>query len=56
MKIKLKTNAGFQYSGEIVEENSNYIILMDWKEGQVHIPISNISFLKKISEDDTNGS
>jgi hypothetical protein len=56
MKIKIKTNAGFNYSGELLEENLNYIILIDWKEGEVQIPISNISFLKKIKERDSNGS
>jgi len=47
MLIKLKTNAGFNYSGELVEENKEYIILVDIKEGKIQIPISNISFLKK---------
>lgn len=54
MKIKLKTNAGFNYSGELIEDSKEYIILIDFKEGEVQIPKVNVSFIKKV-ESDSNG-
>jgi hypothetical protein len=47
-KILLITTAGYRYSGEVIEEKEHFIVIEDVKEGQISIPIVNISFMKEI--------
>ena len=46
-KIKIITNTGYKYSGELVEENEKFIVLVDIREGEISIPLVNISFVKR---------
>jgi len=48
-KIKIITNTGYKYSGELIEKNENFIVLIDVKEGEISIPLINISMIKDIS-------
>jgi len=46
-KVKVITNTGYKYSGELVEENDKFIILIDVREGEISVPLCNISLIKK---------
>jgi hypothetical protein len=52
MKIKIITNTGYKYSGELIEESEKFIILNDLREGEISVPLCNISLIKK--EGDSN--
>ncbi len=47
MWIKIITNTGYKYSGELVEETEKFIILIDSKEGEISVPLVNISLIKR---------
>lgn len=49
-KIKIITNSGFVYKGELIEKNSNFAIIIDEKEGRIEVPLVNISLLKEVRE------
>ena len=49
-KIKIITNSGFVYKGELIEKNSNFTIIIDEKEGRIEVPLVNISLLKEVRE------
>ncbi len=48
MRIKIITNTGYKYSGELLEENDKFIILVDFKEGKISVPLANISMMKEL--------
>ena len=52
MEIKIITNTGYKYSGELVEETDKFIILIDIKEGKISVPLCNISLIKKEGDTD----
>lgn len=51
MKIKIITNTGYKYSGKLIEENDKFIILEDLREGEISVPLVNISLIKKEREE-----
>lgn len=50
--IKIITNSGFKYLGELIEENSSFVILNDFKQGKIQVPLVNISFLQEVLKND----
>lgn len=48
-QIKILTESGYKYSGILIEETETYIEIEDIKEGLICIPITNISFIKKLN-------
>jgi len=52
IRIKILTNAGYKYLGELIEKNSSFVILVDDRQGKIEVPLSNISLLQEIN----NGS
>lgn len=52
MKIKIITNSGYKYLGELIKKDSSFVELDDEKEGVISIPTNNISFMKEVK----NGS
>ena len=51
MRIKLITNSGFKYSGEKLSENSLFVKLIDDKQGEISVPLANISYLKELNQE-----
>ena len=49
--VKIITNSGFVYRGELIEKNSNFIKINDNHEGIIEIPLVNISMLKEEKND-----
>ena len=47
-KIMLILANGFKYSGEILSENEEYIILRDAREGEIKVFKKNIALLKEV--------
>ena len=50
VRIRILTNSGWKYEGEKISEDSNFIELIDAKEGKIKIPLSTISFIKEVGE------
>ena len=51
MKVKIITNSGYRYSGELIEEGENFVELDDKIEGKIKIPLVNISLMQELKED-----
>ena len=49
-RTKIITNSGYKYFGEEVSRDDTFIEIRDSREGLIKIPISNISFLKEVSQ------
>lgn len=49
-RIKILTNSGYKYLGELVEKNSLFVILIDDRQGIIKVPLANISLLKEVEE------
>jgi small nuclear ribonucleoprotein (snRNP)-like protein len=49
-RIKIITNSGFKYEGELISEDNIFLEIMDNKQGKIKIPLVNISIIKEIGE------
>lgn len=47
-KIKILTNSGFKYSGNLIEKGEKFVILIDERQGKIEVPLANISFLQEV--------
>lgn len=47
-RIKIITNSGFKYEGELISEDNNFIEMIDDRQGKIKIPLLNISFMKEV--------
>lgn len=50
IRIKILTNSGYKYLGELVEKNTSFVVLIDDTQGKIEVPLANISFLQEISQ------
>jgi len=48
-RIKILTNSGYKYLGELVEKNPLFVILIDDRQGKIEVPLANISLLQEVS-------
>ncbi len=49
-RVKILTNSGYKYLGELVEKNSLFVILIDDRQGKIEVPLANISLLQKVQQ------
>ena len=50
IRIKILTNSGFKYLGELIEKNSLFVILNDDRQGRIEVPLANISLLQELEK------
>ena len=50
-RIKIITNSGFKYSGGKKSQDSCFVTIIDDKQGEIQIPLANISFMKEVGYD-----
>jgi len=50
IRIKILTNSGFKYLGELIEKNSLFVILCDDRQGRIEVPLANISLLQELEK------
>lgn len=50
IRIKILTNSGYKYLGELVEKNPLFVILIDDRQGKIEVPLVNISLLQDENE------
>ena len=48
-QVKILTNSGYKYFGELIEKNSSFVILIDKREGKIEVPLANISLLQEVN-------
>jgi len=49
-RIKVITNSGYKYEGELIDKNDSFVVIIDSREGKIEIPLVNISLLKEVEE------
>jgi hypothetical protein len=47
-RIKIITNSGYKYEGEIIKQDKTFIQIKDDRQGIISIPLYNISFMKEL--------
>lgn len=47
MKVKIITNSGFKYYGELISQDNLFVKINDERQGEIKIPLANISFMKE---------
>lgn len=47
-RIKIITNSGFKYLGELVSQDSVFVEIIDDRCGLIKIPLVNISFMQEV--------
>jgi len=48
-RIKILTNSGYKYLGELIEKNPLFVIMIDDRQGRIEVPLVNISLLQEVS-------
>ena len=49
-RIKVITNSGYKYEGELISQDNTFIELIDDRQGKIKIPLVNISLMKEVNE------
>ena len=49
-RIKIITNSGYKYEGELISQDNLFIELKDDRQGVIKVPLSNISLIKELEE------
>jgi len=49
-RIKIITNSGYKYLGNLIEKNSLFVILIDDRLGRIEVPLANISLLQEVGK------
>jgi hypothetical protein len=47
-RIKIITNSGFKYEGEIISQDNVFLEIKDDRQGTIKVPMANISFMKEV--------
>jgi hypothetical protein len=47
-RIKIITNSGFKYEGKFISQDNLFITLIDDRQGEIKVPLSNISLLQEV--------
>lgn len=48
IRIKILTNSGYKYLGQLIEKNSLFVVMVDDRQGRIEIPLANISLLQEV--------
>jgi len=48
-RVKILTNSGFKYFGILLKEDSIFITIRDERQGEIKVPLVNISFMQEVS-------
>jgi len=49
IEIKVLTNSGYKYVGILVEKNPLFVVMIDYRQGKIEVPLSNISLFQEIN-------
>jgi hypothetical protein len=47
-RVKILTNSGFKYYGVLIKEDSLFVTIIDERQGQIKVPLANISFMQEV--------
>jgi len=47
-RIKVITNAGYKYEGELISQDNIFIKLKDDRQGIIDVPLANVSLVKEV--------
>jgi len=49
-RIKVITNSGYKYEGELISQDETFIELRDDRQGLIKVPLVNISLMKELEQ------
>lgn len=49
-RIKVITNSGYKYEGDLISQDNVFIELDDSRQGIIKVPLANISLIKEVEE------
>lgn len=47
-RIKVITNSGYKYEGELISQDNVFLELKDDRQGVIKVPLANISLMKEV--------
>ncbi len=47
-RIKVITNSGFKYEGELVSQDAVFIEIIDSRQGKIKVPLANVSLIQEV--------